>query len=286
MSMPEDDETRDPTSRSPEGYPGYGDDSGDSGKSEYGREPLPNRLDRSTLGGCLGIACIFALLVLLWFAIDLGQAPIWISAFAPTLAFALGAFGLILVARVPTGPAPRTRNPLRPLTREGAPPLVERPAHLANRLSLVGVLLLGAVILSGYALLIALPTPGYGLLYGPLITAAASLALTISGMAVGMRRLPAPAWTWERLPLNGPVARQGGLLVLLGGAPLAGSLLTAMLAGYRWAPLAFGLLLLIGVFALPFVRRRSSRHTPYLERTDSPFSAGTQHDTPDTRDGA
>ena len=282
MNTSEDDERRDYAAGSPDddGFGVYGDYTG------YGSAPLPNRLDRATLGGCLGIVCIFALLGLLWFAIDLGRLPIWISALLPTLAFGLGAFGFLLVARVPTGPAPRTRNPLRPLTREGAPPLVERPARQANRRSLVAVILLGAVILSGYVVLIALPTPGHGLLYGPLITATASLALAIYGMAVGMRRLPAPAWAWERLPLSGPVARQGGLLLLLGGVPLAGSLLTAMLAGYRWAPLSFSLLLLLGVFALPFLRRSPRRSRDAERQHDTPFGTRTSPNKEDTRDGA
>ncbi|MEO7002151.1 MAG: hypothetical protein ABI068_10015, partial [Ktedonobacterales bacterium] len=70
----------------------------------------------------------------------------------------------------------------------------------------------------------------------------------------------------------------------LGGVPLAGSLLTALLAGYRWAPLAFGLLLLASIFSLPLLRR-SPRRNAYLERTpDTRFSTGTPHDAPDTRD--
>jgi len=67
---------------------------------------------------------------LLAFALAPGSLPLLLLF---VLAFGLGAFGFLLVARVPTGPAPRTRNPLRPLTREGAPPLVERPARQANR---------------------------------------------------------------------------------------------------------------------------------------------------------
>lgn len=264
-------------------------DADDTNDVSYGSEPLPNRIDRETLGGCLGIVCILALLGLLWFASDLGRLPIWISALLPTLSIALGVCGLILVARVPAGSAPRSYNPLRPLTREGAPPLLERPARLANRISLLVALLLGAVILGGYALLIAAPIPGHGLLYGPLITAAASLTLTVAGIAVVLRRLPQPAWTWERRPTSGPLTRQGGLLALFGAVPLLGSLLTAMLAGYRWAPLTFSLLLLAGIFSLPFMRRSPRRSLDTERLPDIPFgaeSSGTPRDAQDAGDDA
>ncbi|MEO7003704.1 MAG: hypothetical protein ABI068_17890, partial [Ktedonobacterales bacterium] len=98
MNTPEGDESRDGDAAQDDQFHQqyYAGDARYGNYGNYGNAPLPNRLDRETLGGCLGIVCILALLGSIWFVFDLGRLPIWISALLPTLAFALGAVGLLL----------------------------------------------------------------------------------------------------------------------------------------------------------------------------------------------
>ncbi len=119
--------------------------------------PLPNRFNRATLLGCLGIACVMALPLLLFLPLDEWSVPGWLALLAPLAGIAGLAVGAGLLMRVPSGGAP-ARNPFAPLTAAGAPPLVERPATAANRAGAAIALALFAVALLASSSLLAAPS--------------------------------------------------------------------------------------------------------------------------------
>ena len=221
--------------------------------------PLPNRFSRATLLGCLGIACVMALPLLLFLPLDTWRVPGWLALLAPLAGIVGLAVGAGLLMRVPSGSMP-ARNPFAPLTAAGAPPLVERPATAANRagaaaaLALFTVALLAVVIIAGGSfqqreLLPALFTLGL-----------CGAALVAYGALIGTRRLPPPALHWVRQPVRGQI-RPAVTLVLAGLAAITWMLLVAADAGYRWGYIGLGLLVVGGVMAAPLARRapRSER---------------------------
>ncbi|HLJ80209.1 MAG TPA: hypothetical protein VKT52_01905, partial [Ktedonobacterales bacterium] len=102
-------------------------------REDIGEGPLPNRFNRGTAIGCLGILCVLALPALLALPVEQWRVPGWVLRLVPLVGVAVVALGASLLARVPGAAAPRPTDPLRPLTRTGATPLREEPATSANR---------------------------------------------------------------------------------------------------------------------------------------------------------
>jgi hypothetical protein len=216
--------------------------------------PLPNRFTRGTLLGCLGILCVLALPVLLFLPLDEWRVPGWLALLVLLLAFSAMAVGVLLMAGVPPGSLPVARNPLRPLTGAGMPPIIERPAAAGNRM---GALVTLALVLAGLAAVFVIAGGAFhrqALLPAILSISLASGALVVYGLLIGVGRLPPPAWRWVRTPIRGN-ARSAAPLVLAGLAALAWALLVAADAGYRWGFIGLGLLVVGGVLAAPLARR-------------------------------
>lgn len=209
--------------------------------------PLPNRFTRATLAGCLGILCVLALPLLLYIPVERMGLPPWLDRLIPLVGVAALACGVWLIARVPGGAPPPEGTPLRPLTSSGRAPVRERPATTANRAGVLvslGLAVCGAV---GY-LLVAFAPGGRGMLPGTLLTGAAGVGLLVyAGLAAG-QVLALPAWRWVCTPLGGGPGYQAGPPAVVGIIALSWALIIAVGAGYAWAPLGVGLLILGGAF--------------------------------------
>jgi hypothetical protein len=209
--------------------------------------PLPNRFTRATLAGCLGLLCVLALPLLLYIPVERMGVPPWLDRLIPLLGVAALACGVWLIARVPSG-APRPEGtPLRPLTSTGRAPVRERPASAANRAGMLVSLGLVACCAAGYVLVDFAPG-SRGVLPGTLLTSAAGVGLLVyAGLAAG-HVLALPAWRWVRTPLGGGPGYQAGPPAVVGAIALTWALVIAAGAGYAWAPLGVGLLILGGAF--------------------------------------
>jgi hypothetical protein len=224
--------------------------------------PLPNRFDRGTLIGCLGILCVLALPGLLFLPVEDWPLPPLIAQLVPLVGVAAAALGLWLLARVPGAePAPRSSDPLHPLTRLGRPPLMERPASPANRLGCLAALGLTALAAAGY-LIVGLAAQRTAILLGTLLATAAGGALVAFGALVAAGRLPAPAWRWARGPAQGSRAPQALPLVFAGLVSLLWALFVAASRGYFWAPLGVGAIILAGALTRPITRRLPPPNRP------------------------
>ncbi|MBF6590736.1 MAG: hypothetical protein IVW57_09430 [Ktedonobacterales bacterium] len=244
--------------------------------------PLPNRLTRGTLLGCLGMLCVLTMPVLLFLPIERWAVPLWLALLVPLAAFGAAALGTALLARVPAGAPARSRDPQHPLTITGAPPLLERPASAANRLAvvIVGALLLCAVV--GYLLASASGSPAGGLVAGILLSGLAGAVLVADGLLVSGWRLAAPALRWVRIPLQARHAPQGAPIALAGLVWLAWALWVALSAGYGIGAGGLSLLTLAIVLAAPLARRAAPRGGPRLGAAAPPL--GERAGPPDRGD--
>jgi hypothetical protein len=224
--------------------------------------PLPNRFDRGTFTGCLGILCVLALPGLLFLPVESWPLPPLIAQLVPLAGVTGAALGLWLLSRVPgTEPAPRSSDPLHPLTRTGRPPLIERPASPANRSGCLAGLGLAALAVTGY-LVVGLAAHQTAILLGTLLATAAGGGLLAYGALVAAGRLSAPAWRWVRGPAQGSRAPQALPLVFAGLVSVLWALFVAASHGYVWAPLGVGAIILAGALTRPITRR--------LPRSDRP----------------
>jgi len=227
--------------------------------------PLPNRFDRGTFVGCLGILCVLALPGLLFLPVESWSLPPLIAQLVPLVGVAGAALGLLLLSRVPGAePAPRSSDPLHPLTRAGRPPLVDRPASAANQRGCLAGLGLAALAVAGY-LVVGLATRQTATLLGTLLTTAAGGGLVAYGALVAAGRLPPPAWRWARMPAQGSRAPQALPLAFAGLVSVLWALFVAASHGYFWAPLGVGAIILAGALTRPITRR--------LPRPDRPDGA-------------
>lgn len=216
--------------------------------------PLPNRFTRATLIGCLGILCVLTLPALLFIPVEQLSLPAWLARLVPLVGVGAAALGSWLLGRVPADAGPRVRDPLHPLTGSGRPPVVERPATTANRISLAVVVTLAVCCAVGYCV-VTFSVKDRGLLSGTVLTSVAGAALLVVSLLAVVQRAPVPAWRWVRLPLGGGPSYQALPPGLIGFIALAWALLLAAGAGYVWAPLGVGALILGGALAGPALQR-------------------------------
>lgn len=226
----------------------------------------PARFTRETLLGCLGIACVLLVLPLLWVA--LGSASDWVARMTPLAALALAATGFAFMLRVPGSHTPRSRDPRRPLTRAGAPPVVERPASFATRASYA--LAVGLGVLAGVGYLIETGAHGAHMPWGLALSLAAGVALLAQALLVYGGLLAPPALRWQRLSITGAALGQGAALAAVGFVAVSSSLLLAMLEGFTWGAIGLTALFLILVGSAPLFRRAPDRGRLEARRQTEP----------------
>jgi MFS family permease len=222
-------------------------------------EALAPRLDRGTLTGCLGILCVLLLPVLLALPLSDWRVPLWVARLVPLLGVAALALGAWLLAHVPPRVPPHSTDPEQPLTRMGKLPVQERPATRANHLALALVAALAVAGALGYLLADTEDLASGRVVAGTVLSGAAGCALIGYGWLVGRGRAAPPAWRWVRAPIRGAVPSQVLPLMLLGLVALGWSLMLSAGAGYVWAPLGIGALLLAGALAGPIQQRWPQR---------------------------
>jgi hypothetical protein len=225
----------------------------------------PGRVTPGTLVGCLGILCVLAMPALLFLPVETWGAPMWIILLAPLLAFGVVALGGWLLWLVPASRAPRSDDPLHPLTNAGAAPLLERPATTHNRAALgVVAALLGCGAL-GYLVAAFTLAGRASVLAGIAIAGLSGVCLALFATLVSAGYVPAPAWRWVRAPIQQKGSRSSWPLLLGGLALLAWALTISVFYGYWWGALGAGLLVVGGVAAAPLARR-----LPWRGRSEVP----------------
>lgn len=225
-------------------------------------EPLTNRVTGDTALGCLGMLCLIAALALLWIGVGGLGLPFWLTALTPVLAFGVAGLGFGLMARVPAGPTPRSRDPRHPLTRAGTAPIVERPAELANRLMVVASGALALIAVAGYVSFSFDPIRARGLFWGPVVMTVAGMAVVIEGALVSLRALPTPAFHWVRTPIQGYPPREAIWLFGVGAVAALSGVFLAFISGAVWGYIlvgAFILLLAFSVMVYSLWQRRPRR---------------------------
>lgn len=226
-----------------------------------GQPPLPNRFDRATFTGCLGIACVLALPAILFLPVETWGLPEWAQRLVPLVGVAFALAGAALLSRVPAAAAGRSTDPRRPLTGAGRPPLVERPAREENRAALLIAWALVVVCVIGY-LSVSFARRPAGVVVGTLLASVAGGALVVYGALALARRLPAPAWHWVRTPVSGAGSAQCLPFGTAGVVALAWALFVAAGEGYAWAPLGVGVLILGGALIGPLTQRLTPPRGP------------------------
>lgn len=221
----------------------------------------PARITSGTLVGCLGIFCVLAMPALLFLPVETWGAPTWVILLAPLFAFGTVALGGWLLWLVPASRVPRSRDPLRPLTVAGAPPLLERPATVQNRVALgvvVALLTCGAL---GYVVAAFALVGRASVLTGIALAGLSGLCLAAVAALVSGGYAPAPAWRWVRAPIQQRGSPLSWPLLLGGLALLAWALTVSVFYGYWWGALGAGLLVVGGVAAAPLARRLPRRRS-------------------------
>lgn len=221
--------------------------------------PLPNRITRGTVIGCLGILCVLALPALVFLPIEDFKLPAWLLRLILLGGLSLAPCGIWLLGQVPSGFVARPTDPLHPLTSEGRPPIVERPALSGNRVSLGFVLLLGVVAAAGCLIACFTPFGRRDLVVGTEISGATGLCAFVLSALVMTRRAPIPAWNWVRAPIAGGGGKGTFALAFGGIVVVAWSLFVAGFAGFMWARIGLGMFVLVGVLLGPFLQRGSLR---------------------------
>ncbi len=226
----------------------------------------PARFTRETLLGCLGIACVLLMLPLLWVA--LGSTPLWVARMAPLVVLTLAAVGVALMTRVPGGFARRSRDPHRPLTRAGAPPIVERPATSASRASYL--LAAGLSLLAGAGYLVESVAQRAHTPWGLFVSLTAGFGLLAQAALVYGDRLAAPALRWQRRSIAHGAFEHGSALAGIGLVAISSSLMLAMLEGFLWGAMGLAALFVMLVMSAPLFRSAPGRDRPAGSRRVEP----------------
>ena len=144
--------------------------------------------------------------------------------------------------------------------------LIERPADVNNRLSLAVVMVLAVMACFGCLLGCFAPFGHKDVVVGTEIASAAGLCGFALSALVLTRRVPAPAWNWVRMPIAGGGGKGVFSLAFGGIVVVVWSLFVAGFAGFMWARVGLGMVVLFGVLLGPLLQRggfgRYPRHTP------------------------
>lgn len=245
--------------------------------------PLPNRITRGTLIGCVGILCVLALPALVFLPFEDFRLPTWLLRLTLLVGLSLVPCGIWLLGQVPSGFVPRPADPLHPLTSEGRPPIVERPATRGNRVALAIVAGLGLLALAGCIVACFAPLGQHDVVVGTEIASASGLCALALSVLIGARRAPVPALNWVRAPIAGGGGKSAFALGFGGGVVVAWSLSVAGFAGYTWARIGLGMFVLFGVLLGPILQRGSLRGYPRNGAPQSP--SPRRQNTSGRRDG-
>jgi hypothetical protein len=235
------------------------DDQSPFAAGEYSDGPLPNRLTRGTLLGCVGLAGVLALPVMLFLPLETWGLPRWAFLLTQFAGFVALGGGIWLLAHVPSSARMRSNDPLHPLTVRGVAPVLERPAGWANRIGLGAVCALLTLGMAGFIL------AAFDLAWQPAVplgmtmVALAGLGLAVYGVGITFGRLEPPAVRWVRTPATSQWLPQGGSVMLLGLTLLGWALLIAAEAGFAWGAIGLVVLLLGTLFLAPAFRRMPIR---------------------------
>jgi hypothetical protein len=221
--------------------------------------PLPNRLTRGTMLGCVGLAGVLILPLVLFLPLDAWDLPRWAFLLLQLAAFCAFGGGLWLLARMPAAVRIRSNDPMHPLTARGDAPMVERPAERANRLGVTIIAALALLALAGFALAAFTSDGLHALAVGMALDSLVGLALIVFGVSIALGRLPSPALTWVRTPATSTWLPQGGSLMLAGATLTGWALLIAMEARFIWGAIGLVVLLLAILLVGPALRRVSPR---------------------------
>ena len=224
--------------------------------------PLPNRITRGTLIGCVGILCVLALPALVFLPFEDFRLPAWMLRLTLLAGLALVPCGIWLLGQVPSGFVPRPADPLHPLTSEGRPPIIERPATRGNRVVLAIVVGMGLLALAGCFVACFTPFGHRDVVVGTQIASATGLGALALSILVGAQRAPVPALNWVRAPIAGSGGKGTFALAFGGVVIVAWSLFVAGFAGYMWARIGLGMFVLVGVLLGPILQRGSLRGYP------------------------
>lgn len=217
--------------------------------------PLPNRLTRGTLMGCVGLAGVMALPLLLFLPLESWGLPRWAILLVQLLAFCALGGGIWLLAHVPSTAPIRSNDPMYPLTARGAAPMRERPAGWPNRVGVAVVWALLALAIAGFALA-AFDTDQDGAIpIGMAIVSLVGASLAVYGLGIALGRLEPPAVHWVRTPAIASWFPQGGSVMLMGLTLLAWALLIAAEDRLIWGAIGLVALLLAILLVTPLFRQ-------------------------------
>lgn len=221
--------------------------------------PLPNRLTRGTLMGCVGLAGVMALPLLLFLPLESWGLSRWAYLLLQLLAFIAFGSGVWLLAHVPSTARIRSNDPMYPLTARGAAPVRERPAEWPNRVGVAVILALLALVIAGFALA-AFDTGQDGAVpIGMAVVSLVGASLTVYGLGIALGRLAAPALRWVRTPAIASWFPQGGSVMLMGLTLLAWALLIAAEDRLIWGAIGLVALLLAILLVTPLLRQLPAR---------------------------
>ena len=221
--------------------------------------PLPNRLTRGTLMGCVGLAGVMALPLLLFLPLESWNLSRWAILLVQLLAFGALGGGIWLLAHVPSTARIRSDDPMHPLTARGAAPMRERPAGWPNRVGVAVVWALLALAIGGFALA-AFDTDQDGAIpIGMALVSLAGASLAIYGLGIALGRLEPPALHWVRTPAIASWFPQGGSVMLIGLTLLAWALLIAAEDRLIWGAIGLVALLLAILLVTPLFRQLPAR---------------------------
>ncbi len=227
--------------------------------AETSEGPLPNRLTRSTISGCLGLAGVMALPLLLFLPLETWALSRWAYLLVQLLAFGALGGGIWLLAQVPSTARVRSNDPMHPLTARGAAPLLERPAGWQNRAGLGAIWGLVALSSAGFALAAFDTSQQDAIPLGMALVCLVGASLAAYGFCIALGRLEPPALHWVRRPATTGWLPQGGSVMLAGLTLLAWALLIATEAHFAWGAIGLALLLLSAVLIAPALRRLPMR---------------------------
>ena len=227
--------------------------------------PLPNRLTRGTLMGCLGLAGVFALPLMLFLPLESWDLPRWGFLLVQLAAFCVFGGGIWLLAHMPSATQKRPSDPMHPLTARGVAPVLERPASWANRLGLISVWVLLLVAVAGFALAAFDVGQQVAIPFGMMVVSLSGVLLAAYGFCIALGWMEPPAFWWARTPATSSWLPQGGSVMLLGMTILGWALLVAAEARLAWGAIGLVVLLLATLLVAPTLRRLPARRTR-LER--------------------